>query len=771
MLASTSRNGFVIGRGASLTLIVMAVLVCAVPTLYRSPALAQSGEASTDATENEKRSTIHQASDLGPNPLRVETMRELASAISVHKLVGEERVPAKPITEPLLSYVGANDDDSWDGILWLWGRAGRPAAIAEVWRHRPAGKMWFISFASLSTGSMTAQGSGRLNWLHWMPRTPGLDFKPLADAARPAANWSARLKQMRKLSARFSAHEVLNGDRLRLRRLPAPIHRYGHPKLGPLDGAVFVWSRGRDPELVLLIELNGDDLASAKWQYGFAATSSAEIQVDLDGRQVWRRAAVPDIVGKSTDPYWICGEQVMAEDTASRPVPVKAEAQTERVMRERPRGKCSISGKVISAATGEPVEHARMYLHYNKTHGSIFIRTTSDGAFAFKDIPTGPMSLQLSLSAGYQDIAYNPEGKPIPFPPFSLKDGEHRSGIVLKAEPAHQISGTILDENGKIPENVDTLRVLAWGENKDGSKGYTSKQTGVNRADGSYLIDGLGDKPVYIMAINWRAAKKGNAYPPIYYPSTFSRNDAKLITFDEEPSIDNIDITLQKEGGLVIEGTVTDEAGKPVPQAFVVVHRRDMHFDLVTAYTDEQGRYQIQGLGDGEFLVHVDAVHRGLVRTRTPVDLDNAKKKTQRDFALTQGVAISGKFVDEQGNDWQIGQSYGHAVIEGQPGSFPGFSLTSFWNKHRHNTVARATGGSFSPGEGDYTGSHMFFPTKSTFVIQGMMSGKTMIRFSPKKENQEVVKILHDGQNIMESGIVSQPGQEIKDVTIVIATR
>jgi hypothetical protein len=30
------------------------------------------------------------------------------------------------------------------------------------------------------------------------------------------------------------------------------------------------------------------------------------------------------------------------------------------------------------------------------------------------------------------------------------------------------------------------------------------------------------------------------------------------------------------------------------------------------------------------------------------------------------------------------------------------------------------------------------------------------------------VKILHDGRDIMESGIQTKPGQEIKDVTIVI---
>jgi hypothetical protein len=62
----------------------------------------------------------------------------------------------------------------------------------------------------------------------------------------------------------------------------------------------------------------------------------------------------------------------------------------------------------------------------------------------------------------------------------------------------------------------------------------------------------------------------------------------------------------------------------------------------------------------------------------------------------------------------------------------------------------------------------MLFPTNSTFVIQGMMPGNTLIGFSPQKEGQQVVEILYDGRDIKESGIKTEPGQEIKDVTVVI---
>lgn len=509
---------------------------------------------------------------------------------------------------------------------------------------------------------------------------------------------------------------------------------------------------------------------------------------------------------------------------------VKSDAP-ERVRGQRPRGNCSIRGRVVSAATGEPVGGARMYLHYRTTHGSIYVRTASDGTFVIKDLPTGPFSLK-SRRDGYQDAAYDPERRLGSFPQFSLEEGEHRSGIVLEVERAKRITGRIVDEHGSVPENVKTLTVLAWVKTDHGEK-YTSTQAQV-RADGSYVIDGLGNKPAYVMAINWPDAVKGHAYPPIYYPGTFSRNEATLIDFDGTPGVAGIDIRLRKEGGLILEGTVTDEAGSPVPEAFVVVHRPDMLFDFVTAYTDQQGRYRIQGLAPGEFLVHVDAVHRGFVRNRGPLqlgssrtnqqdatlrrevtisgkvtsytdqrghyriqgrargeylvhedpvhggsvrnrssfDIDGGSRTIQQDITLRRGVAISGKFVDEHGDAWWIGESYGDAIVDNpQQTSVSSFSLTDFRNKHRPRGVQRVFGGSFLRGQGDYERAQMLFPTRTSFVIQGIMPGKTRIFFHPKKVHQQVLKILYRGRDILNCGITTTPGQEIDGVTIVVGMR
>jgi len=452
--------------------------------------------------------------------------------------------------------------------------------------------------------------------------------------------------------------------------------------------------------------------------------------------------------------------------------PAKA-APKEIVLHGRPHGTCSIAGKVIDKATGKPVPGARMYLFYLPTYSAIFVNADDNGDFLFKDIPTGPYSLQTSDTPGYQNEEYNPEGKVGPFPHFSLSEGEQRDGIVIEVARACSVSGRVFDENGKVPADAKTLTVLAWFKEGDG-KTYENKQARVDPRDGSYKIDGLGDKPVYVMAINWRETDKGNAFPPTYYPGTFSRSEAKQVTFDKGPSVENVNITRPPKGGLTIAGTVHDESGKPIPEAFVVVHRRDMLFDLLAAYTDAQGRYEIQGLGDGEFLAHVDATPRGYVRTSAPIDLDGRTPVTPCDFTLTPGVTISGRFVDQDGKPWQIAQSYGYAHVVGKPeengGSITSFTLTGFANKYAPHTVRDASGNSFLTGEGPYFGGQMLFPTESTFVIQGVMPGHTTLSFAPQKEGQKVAEIRCNGRNVLDSGIDTRPGQEIKDVTIVIQT-
>ena len=446
--------------------------------------------------------------------------------------------------------------------------------------------------------------------------------------------------------------------------------------------------------------------------------------------------------------------------------------QKDRPSGPRPHGDCSISGKVVSAATGKPVSGATVYLFSMATHKSIFVNVASDGTFTIKDIPTGPYAFQVTNTAGYQDEHYDPEGKGGFLPLFSLEEGEQRTGVVFQLKSAYRISGKVLDENGQVPQDTSNLVVRAVFPS-DSREGYETRQARVSRSDGFYLLDRLAKKPTYVMVINWREAQTGTIYPPIYYPSSFSRDEAKQITFDSTSHVENVDITMKKEGGLVLEGKVVDEKGTPVPEAFVVAHDREMLFDFVTAYTDEQGKYRLHGLGKGELLVHIDAAHRGLARTRMPVDLDGSTEVTHRDFTLVPGVSISGKLVTQDGKPWHVQRGYGFGdILDGEQTSRGGgFSLTDFRSKFAPKNAKSGAAGSFLTGEGGYQSCNMVFPTESTFVVQGLMPGQTQIGFNPHSEKKDVLEILVDGRNIKDSSIETKPGDEIKDVVIVVGKK
>jgi beta-lactamase regulating signal transducer with metallopeptidase domain len=443
---------------------------------------------------------------------------------------------------------------------------------------------------------------------------------------------------------------------------------------------------------------------------------------------------------------------------------------TEDVIGDRPKGNCSLGGKLLSESTGKPIAGAKMYMFYLKTYAAIFVHTDKDGEFIIKDIPKGPYSFRSSHTAGYQDAVYDPDHKSGQLPEFTLKDGEQRLDLVLKAKEACRVSGKIVDENGNVPSNIQEMVACAWFKN---DRDYYTLAHGSVKPDGSYVIDGLGGKPVYVMAKDYHTEDKGGGLPPIYALSTFFRGEARLITFDKSRHVDGVNITLRKTGGLVLEGTVRDENGKPIPEAFVVVHHRDMLFDRVTAYTDSEGRYELQGLGDGEVLVHVDAIHRGFVRTRVPIVLEKKAPAVQRDFTLHRGVSISGKLVDQDGKEWQIGRSYGGVhVTSNLKKPHEGPSWSGLPNKFGVQSV-RETGSDvfYIPGEGDYDVDNMVFPTSSTFLFPSVKPGHTRITFSPQAEGQEVVKILCNGKDILKSGITTKPGDEIKDVTIVIGAK
>ena len=93
---------------------------------------------------------------------------------------------------------------------------------------------------------------------------------------------------MRNLAREFRA-TVSDGDNEReLRLIPQPLYRHQRSSADVLDGALFCFVMGTDPEVLLLVEARNTPNGS-QWCYALARHSSFPLRVFYKGGETWSR--------------------------------------------------------------------------------------------------------------------------------------------------------------------------------------------------------------------------------------------------------------------------------------------------------------------------------------------------------------------------------------------------------------------------------------------------------------------------------------------------
>jgi len=212
---------------------------------------------------------------------RLEDMRRSAGAFKAASIERETRTPVALVREPLHRWNDPTREFS-DGTLWVWRSKGRPIAAMTIELYP---EKWSLEFVSLSTGLVEASD----DQLRWTPRTAGVSFREIPDAPAPAAGEAERLRQMRDLLKRFSAREFwdVTGQDYALRLLSHPIDRYADAASGLVDGAIFIFANGTNPEVLLLIEARRHGEGATSWSYAAVPLTTAAPTLRLDRKDVW----------------------------------------------------------------------------------------------------------------------------------------------------------------------------------------------------------------------------------------------------------------------------------------------------------------------------------------------------------------------------------------------------------------------------------------------------------------------------------------------------
>ena len=216
-----------------------------------------------------------------------------------------ESAPKKELDlkkEPVFEWSNPVGQGLHQGVIFLWLRDGRPAALGGIFSH-PApgwnGRKILHEFLALDSDRLLVRRpSGALN--EWKPQA-GLARKELPDAGTPAATRGARLVQMRRLAQQFTGQSTDNErERWELRLLPTPLYRYPEAKSGVIDGALFALmsSAGTDPEVLLVIEARQED-GKTRWEFACGRFGIISMYMQHKGKEVWS-----SVLNGSSDVWW-----------------------------------------------------------------------------------------------------------------------------------------------------------------------------------------------------------------------------------------------------------------------------------------------------------------------------------------------------------------------------------------------------------------------------------------------------------------------------------
>lgn len=229
--------------------------------------------------------------------------------------------------QPIMSW--ANDDD-WSGDVFVWTHGKRPAVVGCI-LSGPADnnqRLVFHEFHLLSDQPIKPVNMQTRR--RWQPKS-GLEVTAIPGAPEPARSANGRLTQMRELSRQFSAHMRADSD-WELRQLSQPLYRYDVAKAnGPvIDGALFayVWTKGTDPEVILLIEARRNDKGE-KWYYAPVRFSNRPVWLKHEGKEVWHVDSHAEPEGNASDLIYTTAYSDTVPTPATKEKP-KAEAPEEK---------------------------------------------------------------------------------------------------------------------------------------------------------------------------------------------------------------------------------------------------------------------------------------------------------------------------------------------------------------------------------------------------------------------------------------------------------
>jgi len=187
------------------------------------------------------------------------------------------------------------------GNVFVWTLNGRPTVLGSIYQWYSPMTHGSHEFQSLATEPLEGKREGRTVW---RSQQAGIQWRAVPKQPVISDSKLTRTRHLRAMSRRFQVRKTDREDVSReLRLLAQPLFRYGSDDSDVIDGALYAFVQGTDPEVFLLIEAR-KVAGGHEWYYALARMNSVKFVAHYEGQEIWRRElSIWKVVKSGREPY------------------------------------------------------------------------------------------------------------------------------------------------------------------------------------------------------------------------------------------------------------------------------------------------------------------------------------------------------------------------------------------------------------------------------------------------------------------------------------